>query len=172
VAIKREDRKNRSANALVEAMFQMFLNTNLMSLMATKSTVEEILELTEQRYADMLAEPGKWSGVDRLGKSTFNVTAEKAPAPVDVDQHGAERTCWNWGQIGHLSRECPTRDSTGGGGGRCHSGGDNAISWRRSSPQANEEKTKIVSGFVWLWCGTCGFFNTGKMYDGPSDGRS
>jgi hypothetical protein len=38
-------------------LFQMFLNTKLMGLMATKSAVEEILELSEQRYAEMLAEP-------------------------------------------------------------------------------------------------------------------
>jgi hypothetical protein len=42
------------------AVFQMFLNTKLMGLTATKCIVKEILALAEQGYAKMLAEPGRF----------------------------------------------------------------------------------------------------------------
>jgi hypothetical protein len=135
--------QTRSVNRF-NALFQMLSNTKLMGLMITKFTAKEFLALAEQRYADKLAEPGK---------STFNITDDKTP-PVEVDRW-AKRKCWSCGQIGHMSRECsPPRCRTRGGGRNVHrrGGDDAAISWHSTPPQANDEKTKTVSGTIWLCC--------------------
>jgi hypothetical protein len=56
---------------------------------------------------------------------------------------------------------------------------DAATSWCRTPWQANNKKTKTVSGLTWLWCGTCGYWNTGAtighltedhQVKGPSSG--
>jgi hypothetical protein len=124
-------------------------------------TADEILILAERLYTRLLSK-GIWTGVGRVGKSTFLADGKKTPVDEVTDQL-AVPICWNCGQNGHLSNYCDKPKTRRGGDRRGGGDKDKTRSWKRIPPRVDDPHEKTITGTKWYWCGRCTFWNNSHL---------
>jgi hypothetical protein len=126
---------------------------------ALAKTADEILILAERLYTRLLSK-GSWTGVGRVGKSTFIADGKQNAAVDDLTKQLATQICWNCGQSGHLSNKCDKPKKRRGGRGKEK---EKVTSWKRQPPRADEPHEKTIAGSKWYWCGRCCSWNESHL---------
>jgi hypothetical protein len=131
---------------------------------ALAKTADEILILAERLYTRLLSK-GVWTGVGRVGKSTFIADGKHNAAVDDITDKLATPVCWNCGQTGHLSNECgkPKKRRGGDRRGKEKEAQKSLTSWKRQPPRADEPHEKTITGTKWYWCGRCCIWNESHL---------
>jgi hypothetical protein len=86
-------------------VFKTLSDSKFLGISIAKMT-DEILILAERLYTKLLSK-NVWTGVGRVGKSTFLADGSPDTDVADLAKQMAEQTCWNCNQKGHMANACP-----------------------------------------------------------------
>ena len=115
---------------------------------AEKPDPEEIIKIAETNYREM-KEGGLWTGVNNQG-STFKARND--------------RPCWNCGEEGHISCECPKPKDKGKHGCGKGRNGNQKKQFNHRHPlriwPKEGETQKTIDGIIHCWCSKCKMWHT------------
>ena len=143
--------------------------------------VDGVLDLAEGTYREFL-ERREWTSVDKAGSTFFSANQNnKGKGKGKKKQENPERTCWNCGEKGHVSSNCPKPKKNNHNQENKQKGNDpqgQGSDWKTVPPGPREPHRKEKNGKTWYWCSHpgCGgrwntTHNTGNHRVGAGKGR-